>query len=145
MANPKSILTEATLDWLIAKSDSYENQFVIFQIVDLYNGIGDLDTLMTAMAKEATKPNGEKLTTDELADIYKAMIVAINPLVKVSNSLGMTASILFRSLSDVEEEMVGFYGSSVTADSVPVTAIGKAIAEDASMSARLMQRLRFNK
>ena len=145
VANPKSILTEATLDSLIAKSDSYENQFEVFRIVDLYNGIGDLDTLMTAMAKEATKPNGEKLTTDELADIYKAMIDAINPLVKVANSLGMTASILFRSLSDVEEEMVGFYGSSVTADSVPVTAIGKAIAEDASMSARLMQRLGFNK
>ena len=73
------------------------------------------------------------------------MIDCVNPVIKATNSLGLTAAVMFRSLSEIEEEMVGFYGMRVEPDSVPVTAIAKAIAEDASMTARLLQRLGFNK
>ena len=145
VANPKSIVSEVTLDSLMAKADSYVKQYEVFMVVDMYNELNDLDSLVEGLSKNATKANGEPLTDEDLADIYKSMIACVNPLIKVANSLGMTAAILFRSLSDVEEEMVGFYGSNISADSVPVTAIGKAIAEDAEMSSRMMKRLGFIK
>ena len=144
VADPKSILTEVPLTEFMKKTEYYTKQLDVFGLFELYDGVGDVDALMSSLSTQP-KADGTSLSNDELTSIYKSMIDCVNPVIKATNSLGLTAAVMFRSLSEIEEEMVGFYGMRVEPDSVPVTAIAKAIAEDASMTARLLQRLGFNK
>lgn len=145
VANPKSIVTETRLHALMRNYDEYKGKLDVFKLIDLYNNIDELDSLMDGFSQKATKASDDVLLTDdETTYIYKSMIGCINPLMKAANSLGMTATSLFKSLSDAEEDMVGFCGVAAS-DSTPITAIGKAIAEDAEMSSRMMKRLGFIK
>lgn len=144
IADPKSILADIPLSEFMSKIDYYTKQLDIFNLFNLHDSVGDIDALMSELSTH-NKSDGSSLNTDELTSIYKLMIDCINPVIKATNSLGVATASMFVSLSEVEEEMVGFYGMHVAPDSVPVTAIAKAIAADAEMSSRLLKRLGFVK
>lgn len=143
IAEPKSILANIKLDTLITKKEFYSSQLDVFRIIEMYDYLADTEAVMDNMLNAITKEfdSAELKSEAFIADVYKTMINGINPIMKASNSLGIAAAVMFRSLSDVEEEMVGFYGASISEDSVPVTAIAKAIAGDKALSAKFIKKL----
>lgn len=137
VSNPKSALHEISLDALVKNVEVHMVPVrQLDQLLSLHEEIADIDKIMAEISGE-----NSGMSTDVLSELYKAAIEGLTPIIKVGNSLGIVFSLMFKSFSDIEEEMVGFYGSHVTADSVPVTAIAKTIALNPEMRNRFIKAI----
>jgi hypothetical protein len=63
VADPKSILTEVALTEFMSKADYYTQQLDVFGLFELYDGVGDVDALMSSLSTQP-KADGTSLSND---------------------------------------------------------------------------------
>lgn len=130
--DPKCILKKTTLSEFINNIGHYQKQREVLRMMDVYETFSDMfgeESAIQRAIKDVTEIN-RNIEEETAVKAINVMMSAFAPVTNIAAAMSKTFTLLFMSYSELEEEIVGFFGTALDINNVPITAMAKAIAND---------------
>ena len=130
--HPDKFIRRVTLKDLISDdSPANKDYSAIIDILEMHHALQDLSNpeKMNEMVLEGIEHN-RNLTEDTMVKTFNILIAALKDIPAIATGVNKVVIKMISSAFAVEEELVGFFGTTSNMDNVPLTAIAATVAHD---------------